>query len=379
MNRPALARRLADTFGDRALRVEARVERAACPRSAWEPGLARLLFRSSATDAAERTALAQVGRLEQRAHDRCSFQAAVSALTDVAEGASAGAELAQLLLAAHENAWRDHGPPRLLGILNVTPDSFSDGGRDSDPAAAIARGLALAEAGADWIDVGGESTRPGAEPVSAAEELDRVLPVLEGLAKATDTPLGIDTMKSTVAARALDAGATMVNDVSAGRFDPAMIELVRDRGVRLVLMHMLGEPRTMQIAPDYEDPVAEVLAHLRERAAVCITAGIAPEQLIVDPGIGFGKRLTDNLALLRGTGELRSLGLPVLVGASRKAFLAACGAPQEPSRRDGATVAAQTCADLWGADLHRVHDVAALRGALGLARAFATPPPSEDL
>ena len=221
----------------------------------------------------------------------------------------------------------------VMGILNVTPDSFSDGGRSCRcRVGGGQRRVEMAGQGASIVDVGGESTRPGAAPVSAAEELERVAPVISELRRRVDVPISIDTYKEEVARGALAAGADMVNDVSALRFDPAMAGLVAREGVPVVLMHMKGRPRTMQVAPRYRDVVGEVAAFLRERVAFAVGGGVAVERIVVDPGIGFGKDLDHNLALLRNLGALASLGRPVLVGLSRKAFL---GRLQEASPRHG--------------------------------------------
>ena len=224
--------------------------------------------------------------------------------------------------------------PVVMGIVNVTPDSFSDGGRYLDADRAVAHGLALVAAGAGVLDVGGESTRPGAEPVTEAEELRRVLPVISRLAAEAAVPVSIDTSKAAVAAAALDAGATVVNDVTAGRADPDILDVVARAGAGYVAMHMQGEPRTMQHEPRYDDVVAEVGAFLVERLAVARDAGIAADALCADPGIGFGKRVDDNLDLLARLDELIArVDVPVLVGTSRKAFLGsviadAIGAPK---------------------------------------------------
>jgi dihydropteroate synthase len=263
--------------------------------------------------------------------------------------------------------------PRIMGVVNATPDSFSDGGAFLDPAAAIAQGRALAAEGADILDVGGESTRPGADPVPADEELRRVLPVIEGLAGVA-AELSIDTMKASVAARALDAGATLVNDVSALRFDPAMAGLVAERGADCCLMHMLGEPRTMQRDPRYDDVVSEVKAFLAERLAFAVREGVAEERIVLDPGIGFGKTVEHNLELLRRLGELAELGRPVLVGASRKAFLGRLTGRGAPAERVAATVAACVLAYAAGARILRVHDVAAVRDGLQVAAATLAGP-----
>ncbi|HEX3692610.1 MAG TPA: dihydropteroate synthase, partial [Solirubrobacteraceae bacterium] len=213
-------------------------------------------------------------------------------------------------------------PHRLMGIVNVTPDSFSDGGRYLDADAAVAHGLALAAQGADILDVGGESTRPGAEPVAVEEELRRVVPVVRALGeRAGAVQISIDTAKAEVARAALAAGATLVNDVTALRGDPEMAAVVAQAGCDCCLMHMRGEPRTMQRAPEYGDVVSEVKAFLEQRLAFAVQAGIAEQRILLDPGIGFGKTAEHNLELLRRLDELVALGRPVLVGTSRKSFL----------------------------------------------------------
>ena len=250
----------------------------------------------------------------------------------------------------------------VMGILNVTPDSFSDGGRYTDVASAVARGVEMVRQGASIVDVGGESTRPGAAAVSAAEELERVIPVVRELRRRIAAPISIDTTKEAVARGALDAGADLVNDISALRFDPAMVGLVARENVPVVLMHMQGRPRTMQLAPRYDDVVAEVTAFLRERAAFAVDNGVAPERIVVDPGIGFGKGLDHNLALLRDLRALGELGRPVLVGLSRKSFLGRLlepGATADagtPGRLEG-SLAGTAAAVLAGAHMVRVHDV----------------------
>ena len=252
----------------------------------------------------------------------------------------------------------------VMGILNVTPDSFSDGGRYPDIESAVARGIEMVGQGASIVDVGGESTRPGAVEVSAAEEMDRVLPVICELRPRVATPISIDTCKAEVARRALDAGADMVNDVSALRFDPGMVGLVAREAVPVVLMHMKGRPRTMQRAPRYDDVVREVAAFLEERVAHAVKNGVAPDRIVVDPGIGFGKDLEHNLALLRHLQALGSLGRPVLVGLSRKSFLGrlegsggSTHPPGGPESRLAGSLAGATAAVLAGAHMVRVHDV----------------------
>jgi dihydropteroate synthase len=250
--------------------------------------------------------------------------------------------------------------PLLMGILNVTPDSFSDGGRFARPARAVEQGLRLANEGAAILDVGGESTRPGADPVSAEEEAARVLPVIEGLLRKTEVPISIDSRKAAVVSQALEAGAQIVNDVSA-LGDPAMAELVAGFGAAVVLMHMRGEPRTMQRSPRYDDVVTEVQDFLRERLDLAERHGIARECMAVDPGLGFGKRLEDNLALMRDLGRLHELGAPVVLGASRKSFLGSLMEEPDPSRRLEGNLAAAARGAEAGAQILRVHDVAKTR------------------
>jgi dihydropteroate synthase len=263
---------------------------------------------------------------------------------------------------------RDADRALLMGVVNVTPDSFSDGGLFLDSERAIEHGRALVEDGADVLDVGGESTRPGAEAVGAEEELARVEPVLAGLRDA-GAPLSIDTSKLAVAAAAIDAGATVLNDVSALRADEGMAALCAERGVDVVLMHMRGEPRTMQENPVYDDVVDEVKAFLAQRIEYAIGEGLAEERIWIDPGIGFGKTVEHNLQLLRRLGELTRLGPPIVVGASRKAFIGKItGAPVE--ERLGGTIAACAIAYANGARMVRVHDVGEVAQAMRAAEAI---------
>jgi dihydropteroate synthase len=257
----------------------------------------------------------------------------------------------------------------VMGVVNVTPDSFSDGGLYIDAGAAIAHGLELQAEGASILDIGGESTRPGAEPVDARAELDRVLPVIEGLQdRGVSARISIDTSKAAVAAAALDTGATLVNDVTALRGDPAMAELVAARGVQCCLMHMLGEPRTMQDDPRYEDVVSDVKAFLEERMAFAVANGVAEEKILLDPGIGFGKTAEHNLELLARVDELVALGRPVVIGTSRKSFLGRItGRPVDD--RLAATIATNVLAYERGVRVFRVHDVAPVRDALVIAGA----------
>ena len=257
----------------------------------------------------------------------------------------------------------------IMGIVNVTPDSFYDGGRRLDPGKAVAHGLAMAASGADMIDIGGESSRPGAEPVSEAGELARVIPVIESLRKQTAVPISIDTCKSNVAHAALDAGADIVNDISALRFDAAMISLVAQEKVPVILMHMQGTPRTMQAEPRYQDVVREVRDFLATQLYEALDAGVAPQAIVIDPGIGFGKNLEHNLQLLRGLAVLAALGQPLLVGVSRKTFIGKI-LHLEPDQRLEGSLAAAVAAVLGGANILRVHDVAESAKAARIADAI---------
>lgn len=244
----------------------------------------------------------------------------------------------------------------IMAILNVTPDSFYDGGRRLKPARAIADGIEMVQSGAEILDVGGESTRPGAPPVGEAEELARVLPVIQGLRREVGVPISIDTYKAGVARAALDAGADIVNDISALRFDPALVSLVAAEGVPVILMHMQGRPQTMQAEPKYGDVVREVRDFLAAQLYEAMDAGIAAERIVLDPGIGFGKTLEHNLQLLRGLPALAALGQPLLVGASRKAFIGKILGFDSNRRLEG-SLAVAVAAVLGGANLLRVHDV----------------------
>ena len=259
-----------------------------------------------------------------------------------------------------------------MGVINVTPDSFSDGGAFEDPAAAIAHGRRLLAEGADILDVGGESTRPGAEPVTAAEERARVVPVIEGLRGAR---ISIDTMKLSVAEAAVDAGAGYVNDVSAFRHDPELAYLVADRGLDCCLMHMLGEPRTMQRDPRYGDVVEDVKAFLSERLDAAVRAGVREERIQLDPGIGFGKTLEHNLELLRRLDELTDLGRPLVIGTSRKSFLGRLTGRDVTERVHGTTATCVLALER-GARVFRVHDVSAVADALKVAAATLLRVPS---
>jgi dihydropteroate synthase len=257
---------------------------------------------------------------------------------------------------------------RLMGVVNVTPDSFSDGGLFLEPEAAIAHGAELAEEGAEILDVGGESTRPGAAEVGAAEEIARTEPVVSDLAGLGHT-VSIDTSKAEVAEAALAAGAEIVNDVTALRASPEIGQICADRNAGLVLMHMLGNPRTMQNEPTYEDVVDEVKAFLAGRIEVALAAGVDEERIWLDPGIGFGKNLDHNLQLLRRLGELRELGRPLVVGTSRKSFIGKIDG-SDADGRIGGTIASSVWALAEGADVLRVHDVLESSQAMRVAEAI---------
>ena len=267
---------------------------------------------------------------------------------------------------------------RLMGVVNVTPDSFSDGGAFLQTDAAVAHGLELVGEGAEILDIGGESTRPGADPVSTEEELRRVIPVIEGLVAAgTKAQISIDTSKAKIAQAALGAGASLVNDVSAFRADPAIAGLVADSGAECCLMHMLGEPRTMQRDPHYAgDVVDEVKAFLEERMRFAVREGVSEERIMLDPGIGFGKTVAHNLELIDRLAELAELGRPIVIGTSRKSFLGRIAAdaaglaePLDAQHRLAGTIATNVLALERGAEVFRVHDVAPVREALAVAAA----------
>jgi len=244
-----------------------------------------------------------------------------------------------------------------MGILNVTPDSFSDGGRFFDPASAIHRGIQMAEDGADIIDIGGESTRPGAEPISIEEELRRTIPVIEALAKEIRIPISIDTCKAEVAKNALDAGAEIVNDISGLRYDPRMPEVVAAYKAPVVIMHMKGTPKDMQKAPVYEALIPEIMDYLREGIRIAMEAGIPEDKIIVDPGIGFGKGFEHNLEIIHNLCEFTLLEKPLLIGPSRKAFIGKILGDVPPGGRFEGTAAAVAISIFNGANIVRVHDV----------------------
>jgi dihydropteroate synthase len=245
---------------------------------------------------------------------------------------------------------------RLVGVLNVTPDSFSDGGMYTDPERALERAIEMKEEGADVIDIGGESSRPGAESIGLEEELKRVLPVIKAIRKKSDIPVSIDTRKGEVARQVLMEGADIINDITALNGDEGMSGVIARAGAGVVLMHMKGEPGTMQLAPDYKDVVGEIMAYLSAAIVRAENAGIDPEKIIIDPGIGFGKTLDHNLAILRGLRRFKELGKPVLVGTSRKSFIGELTA-RSVEERDFGTAASVSAAIMNGADFVRAHDV----------------------
>ncbi|HUG20272.1 MAG TPA: dihydropteroate synthase [Planctomycetaceae bacterium] len=267
--------------------------------------------------------------------------------------------------------WELTGSARLMGIVNVTPDSFSDGGNFLQTERAVEHALALAEQGADVLDIGGESTRPDSEPVSVDVELNRVIPVIESLRQQTKVPISIDTTKAEVARQALAAGADIVNDISGLTFDEDMMSVCANSDCGIIVMHIRGTPRTMQDNPTYDDVVSDVRGFLSERVELMAGCGIDQERIMLDPGIGFGKTAEHNLELMRNLSELRSLGRPLLVGHSRKRFLGKIlGRPVD--ERTAGTIGVSAALSLLGADVIRVHDVAAIRDALTAFRTLLT-------
>jgi dihydropteroate synthase len=353
-----------------------------------EDGPARLVVSRLRSPQAVADALAPSGARAEVAAGRVHVVTTPSRLVD-ATGRALGrsdAEALRTVVEAAIAAWHAPAPDLavaggrlacservlVMGVLNVTPDSFSDGGDwYGDPDVAVGHGLGLVDAGADIVDVGGESTRPGAEPVPQDEEVERVAPVVAGLAKEGVT-VSVDTRHAAVAADAVAAGAAVVNDVSGGAGDPHMLATVADLDVPYVIMHMRGDPRTMQDDPRYDDVVAEVFDHLGDATREAVAAGVSPEHVVIDPGIGFGKTYAHNLQLLRHVRELRSLGRPVLVGASRKSFIGHVTGVVEAAERVAGSVGAAAVAAARGAAIVRVHDVAETVDAVRVADAIAS-------
>jgi dihydropteroate synthase len=270
------------------------------------------------------------------------------------------------------NGFIEKDNPLVMGILNVTPDSFSDAGRFFEPTAALEHARAMAAEGADIIDVGGESTRPGAAPIGLDEEIDRVLPMIARIKEETGALVSVDTNKEEVARLAVDeGGADMVNDISAFRFSERMAAVVAGLNVPVILMHIQGTPENMQRAPSYADVVSEIMDYFRERIDYALGRGVKREKIILDPGIGFGKRLEDNIAIIRHLGRFTEFDLPVMVGLSRKSFLGLLGGEKVPEKREAETIAANLVAARNGAAILRVHDVAATVKALKVWRSLA--------
>jgi dihydropteroate synthase len=264
-----------------------------------------------------------------------------------------------------------HRPTLVMGVLNVTPDSFSDGGRFAGCDAAVAHALEMVEAGATLIDVGGESTRPGSQPVPEDEQVRRVVPVIEEIVhRGAPALVSIDTTRATVARAALDAGAALVNDISAARDDAGMLPLIAQRSIPIVLMHMKGTPATMQVDPTYDDVTRETLDFLRDRVVAAEGVGVAPHRVLIDPGIGFGKTMAHNLELLRRQRELTTLGRPVVIGTSRKGFIGRITNEPEPARRLLGTAACVAWSVANGAAVVRVHDVGAMSQVVRMTEAI---------
>ena len=259
--------------------------------------------------------------------------------------------------------------PRIMGIINVTPDSFSDGGDFMDTEFAVAHGLRQVEEGADILDVGGESTRPGAKPITEGKEIARVIPVIRELAK-TDALISIDSRHARVMEAALNAGAAIVNDVTALGGDPKSLSLVAEAGVPVVLVHMRGDPGTMQDDPRYDDVVGDIRDYLARRIEACVKAGIDPSRIVIDPGIGFGKTVVHNMTLIANLSAFKALGCPVMLGLSRKAFIGKLGGEGQPKQRLGGSLAANLIGVDQGADILRVHDVMETKQALSVWQAF---------
>ena len=261
----------------------------------------------------------------------------------------------------------------LMGVLNVTPDSFSDGGEFNKPLSALYQAQALAEKGADIIDIGGQSTRPGAEQISVEEELERVLSVIKVIRPKIDIPISVDTTRATVAKRAINAGADIVNDISGGTFDSSMFSTVASLNVPIVLMHIRGTPQTMQQMTDYQDVIQEISNFLSQQITAAVAAGITREKIIIDPGIGFAKNLEQNLEIFRRLKELKKLNCPILIGASRKSFIGRILNQPDPKARVWGTAAACCAAIFNGADILRVHDVEQMRDVSMVADAIKYP------
>jgi dihydropteroate synthase len=265
----------------------------------------------------------------------------------------------------------DFRRPLVMGIINVTPDSFSDGGLYVEPKPALNKAREIIEDGADIIDIGGESSRPGADPVEIEEELERVIPIIKKIRGFSNIPISIDTTKAETASQAISAGADMVNDISALRNDSEMAEVVAENGRPVILMHMLGKPKTMQVDPIYRDCISEIMQFFSERIHYCLNKGIPRDKIILDPGIGFGKRLNDNLTIINRIAEFRTFGCPLMLGTSRKSFIGlVTGEKDQPEKRIGGSLASEIIGIQNGADIVRVHDVAETVEAIKLLLAL---------
>ncbi|MEO0191430.1 MAG: dihydropteroate synthase [candidate division WOR-3 bacterium] len=267
------------------------------------------------------------------------------------------------------------GKPLIMGILNITPDSFYEGGRCENPVEAIERGLRMAEEGADILDIGGESTRPGSEPVRAVEELRRVIPAIEGLRKALgkDFIISVDTYKAAVAREAISAGADIINDISGLGFDEEMAKVIAETHVGLIIMHIKGTPKDMQVNPHYDDTIGEIRDYLRRRLDLAIQHGITPERIAIDPGIGFGKRVCDNLLILKKIPEFKTLGRPIVIGHSRKSFIGKVLGIESADERLFGSLGVAAISAWLGADVIRTHDVKETAQAVRMAKAIASP------
>lgn len=277
----------------------------------------------------------------------------------------------RLVFAFGDGRWECGDHTWIMGVINTTPDSFSDGGLYDDAERAVDQGLRLVAEGADCLDVGGESSRPGAEPVSESEELRRTVPVVRELAKRASVPISIDTTKATVAEAALEAGASIINDITAFTGEARMTEVLRTSQCGCVAMHMRGTPKTMQRLTDYDDVVEQVRGYLAERLEALYTAGIDLRRVMLDPGIGFGKTVEQNVSLIAQLARIRSLGHPVLLGPSKKSFIGNLAGVENPAERVPGTIAACTCGVMTGADVVRAHDVNAVKQAMAVADAVA--------
>jgi len=282
---------------------------------------------------------------------------------------SANEKIREMRLAHHRSL--KAATPLIMGVLNITPDSFSDGGKFLMWDAAETRVREMIAEGADIIDIGGESTRPGSDVEDINEELERVVPAIKAIRRFTDVPISIDTTKAEVARQSLSAGADIINDISAARFDSHIVEIAKEYDAPIILMHMLGNPKSMQSDPYYDNCVKEIVRFFSERVEFCLRHGLSKDKIIIDPGIGFGKRLKDNIEILQNISEFKALGYPLLLGASRKSFIGMItGKKNDPEKRIGGSIASALIGAMCGADILRVHDVAPTIEAIKVFRAI---------